>query len=92
MGIGAGYMPAAAYSHCQLSAAVNCLTLSSAQVTALMHDYLSKFQLAPTFTEDEVEHYLMPVTDVIDSHVVESPSEPPRRPRTYPISVELFLA
>lgn len=45
------------------------------QVTALMRGYLSKFQLAPIFTEEEVEHYLMPVEDVIDSHVVESPSE-----------------
>ncbi|KAK9815189.1 hypothetical protein WJX73_010437 [Symbiochloris irregularis] len=44
------------------------------QVAALMSRYLSKFQLAPRFTEAEVEHYLMPVTDVIDSHVVEAPN------------------
>lgn len=40
-----------------------------------MSRYLSKFQLAPRFTEEEVMHYLMPVADVIDSHVVEAPSE-----------------
>lgn len=66
-----------------LSAAVSLPQSSSShgglswQVTALMRNYLSKFQLAPMFTEDEVEHYLLPVEDVIDSHVVESPSACP---------------
>lgn len=56
------------------------------QVAALMGRYLSKFQLAPRFTEEEVEHYLMPVADVIDSHVVEAPSE---FPSTLPVSQKL---
>lgn len=44
------------------------------QVTELLREYLSSYQLAPKFSEEEVEHYLLPVSDVIDSHVVESPS------------------
>lgn len=43
-------------------------------MTELLREYLSSYQLAPKFSEEEVEHYLLPVSDVIDSHVVESPS------------------
>ncbi|KAK9815469.1 hypothetical protein WJX72_004194 [[Myrmecia] bisecta] len=41
------------------------------QVTRLLTQYLAGFAMAPLFTEEEVEHYLMPVTDVIDAYVVE---------------------
>lgn len=41
-----------------------------------MNAYLGDFQLAPVFDEADVEHYLMPVTDVVDSHVVEDPNAP----------------
>ena len=46
--------------------------LDAFQVTHLLSNYLSKFQLAPVLNEDEVEHFLMPVEGVIDSYVVES--------------------
>ncbi len=42
------------------------------QVTRLLSAYLEKYALSPVFTEEEVEHYLMPVEDVVDSYVVES--------------------
>lgn len=42
------------------------------QVTRLLSTYLEKYALFPVFTEEEVEHYLMPVEDVVDSYVVES--------------------
>ena len=42
------------------------------QVTRLLSVYLEKYALCPVFTEEEVEHYLMPVKDVVDSYVVES--------------------
>lgn len=42
------------------------------QVTRLLSTYLEKYALSPVFTEEEVEHYLMPVEDVVDSYVVES--------------------
>ncbi|DBB08722.1 hypothetical protein WJX82_007365 [Trebouxia sp. C0006] len=42
------------------------------QVTRLLSTYLEKYSLIPIFTEEEVEHYLMPVEDVVDSYVVES--------------------
>ncbi|CAK0785601.1 glycylpeptide N-tetradecanoyltransferase [Coccomyxa viridis] len=41
------------------------------QVTQLLSQYLSTYELAPIFTEEEVLHYLMPVEGVIDTHVVE---------------------
>ena len=44
-------------------------------MTRLLHSYLANFKLAPQFTEAEVEHYLLPVEDVICTHVVESHSE-----------------
>lgn len=42
------------------------------QVTRLLATYLQRYALCPIFTEEEVEHYLMPVDDVVDSYVVES--------------------
>lgn len=42
------------------------------QVTLLLSTYLEKYALRPVFTEEEVEHYLMPVEDVVDSYVVEA--------------------
>ncbi|CAL5224452.1 g7141 [Coccomyxa viridis] len=41
------------------------------QVTELLREYLSTYELAPVFTEEEVLHYLMPVEGVIETHVVE---------------------
>ncbi|KAL0041757.1 hypothetical protein WJX79_003570 [Trebouxia sp. C0005] len=42
------------------------------QVTRLLSTYLEKYSLIPIFTEEEVQHYLTPVEDVVDSYVVES--------------------
>lgn len=43
----------------------------SLQVTQLLSQYLSTYELAPIFTEEEILHYLMPVEGVINTHVVE---------------------
>ncbi|KAH6817199.1 myristoyl-CoA:protein N-myristoyltransferase [Perilla frutescens var. frutescens] len=42
-------------------------------VTGLLQNYLSRFVVAPTFEEAEVEHWLLPQENVVDSYVVESP-------------------
>ena len=42
------------------------------QVTQLLSTYLAKFGLAPVFTEEEVEHYLMSRPGVVSAFVVES--------------------
>lgn len=42
-------------------------------VTRLLQNYLSRFVVAPTFDEDEVEHWLLPQENVVESYVVESP-------------------
>ena len=47
----------------------------SLQVTQLLSQYLSTYELAPIFTEEEILHYLMPVEGVIDTHVVEGSGE-----------------
>ena len=45
-------------------------------MTRLLSAYLEKYSLSPVFTEEEVEHYLTPVEDVVDSYVVESAGQP----------------
>merc|ERR1719357_1637492 len=40
------------------------------QVTVLLNSYLSKFSLAPIFTEAEVEHWFLPQENIINSYVV----------------------
>lgn len=57
------------------------------QVTLLLSTYLEKYALRPVFTEEEVEHYLMPVEDVVDSYVVESAGQPkcPAHSLTHPM-------
>ena len=40
-------------------------------MTQLLNKYLTRFTVRPTFTEEEVEHYFIPVEDVIDTYVVE---------------------
>ncbi|KAK9734481.1 hypothetical protein RND81_04G142800 [Saponaria officinalis] len=42
-------------------------------VTRLLRGYLNQFVVAPDFNDDDVEHWLLPKEDVIDSFVVESP-------------------
>lgn len=42
-------------------------------VTRLLKNYLSRFVVAPTFNEDEVQHWLLPQENVVESYVVESP-------------------
>lgn len=42
-------------------------------VTRLLRDYLAQFAVAPDFDENDVEHWLLPTENVIDSYVVESP-------------------
>ncbi|XP_050219292.1 glycylpeptide N-tetradecanoyltransferase 1 [Mercurialis annua] len=42
-------------------------------VTRLLRNYLSQFVVAPDLDEDDVEHWLLPTEDVVDSFLVESP-------------------
>ncbi|GAA0184753.1 hypothetical protein Leryth_015487 [Lithospermum erythrorhizon] len=42
-------------------------------VTRLLRSYLKQFVVAPDFDENDVEHWLLPKEDVIDSFLVESP-------------------
>ncbi|CAN6457042.1 unnamed protein product [Victoria cruziana] len=42
-------------------------------VTRLLKNYLSQFIVAPDFDENDVQHWLLPKENVIDSYVVESP-------------------
>ncbi|KAG6397971.1 hypothetical protein SASPL_139421 [Salvia splendens] len=41
-------------------------------VTRLLRNYLKQFVVAPDFDENEVEHWLLPKKDVMDTYVVES--------------------
>ncbi|KAG1346378.1 glycylpeptide N-tetradecanoyltransferase 1 [Cocos nucifera] len=42
-------------------------------VTRLLRQYLSQFVVAPDFDENDVEHWLLPLENVMDSYLVESP-------------------
>ncbi|PHU15025.1 Glycylpeptide N-tetradecanoyltransferase 2 [Capsicum chinense] len=42
-------------------------------VTRLLRNYLKQFVVAPDFDENDVEHWLLPKEDVVDSYLVESP-------------------
>lgn len=42
-------------------------------VTRLLRSYLGQFVVAPEFSEDDVEHWLLPKENVVDSYVVENP-------------------
>ncbi|KAI8529692.1 hypothetical protein RHMOL_Rhmol12G0244500 [Rhododendron molle] len=42
-------------------------------VTRLLRDYLSQFLVAPDFDENDIEHWLLPREDVVESFLVESP-------------------
>lgn len=42
-------------------------------VTRLIKNYLSHFIVAPDFDENDVEHWLLPRKNVVDSYLVESP-------------------
>lgn len=42
-------------------------------VTQLLRSYLSQFVVAPDFDEGDVEHWLLPTENVVDSYLVESP-------------------
>ncbi|KAG0463942.1 hypothetical protein HPP92_020011 [Vanilla planifolia] len=42
-------------------------------VTRLLREYLSHFAVAPDFDEMDVEHWLLPRDEVVDSYLVESP-------------------
>ncbi|XP_047962447.1 glycylpeptide N-tetradecanoyltransferase 1-like [Salvia hispanica] len=44
-----------------------------AAVTRLLREYLKQFVVAPDFDENDVEHWLLPKEDVVDSYLVESP-------------------
>lgn len=43
-------------------------------VTRLLKDYLSQFVVAPYLDENDVEHWLVPRENVVNSYVVESPA------------------
>lgn len=40
-------------------------------VHRLLLDYLSQFHLAPVMSQEEVEHWLLPQENIIDTYVVE---------------------
>lgn len=42
------------------------------QAHALLANYLTKFDLAPVFSEDEFRHWFLPRLDIVDSYVVEA--------------------
>ncbi|CAK9171893.1 unnamed protein product [Ilex paraguariensis] len=42
-------------------------------VTRLLRNYLKQFDVAPDFDENDVEHWLLPRENVVDSFLVESP-------------------
>ncbi|XP_044462148.1 glycylpeptide N-tetradecanoyltransferase 1-like [Mangifera indica] len=42
-------------------------------VTRLIRNYLSQFVVAPDLDENDVEHWLLPTENVVDSYLVESP-------------------
>ncbi|KAK9093831.1 hypothetical protein Scep_025300 [Stephania cephalantha] len=42
-------------------------------VTRLLRTYLAQFAVAPDFDENDVEHWLLPEENVVDSFLVESP-------------------
>ncbi|CAM8961233.1 unnamed protein product [Rhodiola kirilowii] len=42
-------------------------------VTRLLRNYLSEFAVAPDFDDDDVEHWLLPTDNVVESYLVESP-------------------
>ncbi|CAA2971575.1 glycylpeptide N-tetradecanoyltransferase 1-like [Olea europaea var. sylvestris] len=42
-------------------------------VTRLLRNYLKLFVVAPDFDEDDVEHWMLPKENVVDSYLVESP-------------------
>ncbi|XP_031382921.1 glycylpeptide N-tetradecanoyltransferase 1-like [Punica granatum] len=42
-------------------------------VTRLLRNYLARFVVAPDFDEDDVEHWLLPRENVMDTFLVESP-------------------
>ncbi|KAI8822223.1 acyl-CoA N-acyltransferase [Fimicolochytrium jonesii] len=44
------------------------------QVTALLNSYMQKFPMAPSFSEDEVRHWLLPVPTVVFSYVAVDPT------------------
>ncbi|KAI9916161.1 hypothetical protein PsorP6_017933 [Peronosclerospora sorghi] len=43
------------------------------QVTNLLKNYLTNFRLAAEYSEDEVEHWMVPRTGVVSAYVVEDP-------------------
>jgi len=45
-----------------------------ASVHKLLHQYLAKFDVAPLFSEEEVEHLFLPRKGVMSSYVVEDPT------------------
>jgi len=42
-------------------------------VQKLLNNYLNKFEVAPVFSREDVEHWLIPRDEVIFSYVVEVP-------------------
>lgn len=44
------------------------------EVHKMLNDYLSKFDLSPVYTIEEIEHWFLPRADVVDSFVVEDPT------------------
>ena len=45
------------------------------QVTNLLNTYLQRFTVHPIFSEQEVRHYFLPITNVVDTYVKEAPGK-----------------
>merc|ERR1719318_1114872 len=45
-------------------------------VTVLLNDYLSRFDLTPVFSEQDVQHWFLPQENIIEAYVVEDPATP----------------
>merc|ERR1719219_997787 len=48
----------------------------SPAVTLLLNDYLGKFDLAPVYTDQDVQHWFLPQENIIEAYVVEKPGSP----------------
>jgi len=48
----------------------------SPAVTVLLNEYLGKFDLAPVYTDQDVQHWFLPQENIIEAYVVEKPGSP----------------
>jgi len=48
----------------------------SPAVTVLLNEYLGKFDLAPVYSDQDVQHWFLPQENIIEAYVVEKPGSP----------------